>query len=313
MTISPLKTFYWQVRREFWEHRSLVIAPLIILAILFPVMLTLALRTEGPQGVLSLGMGVIGNIDAEVAAQAIKLVFTFLNAVFLGAMVLVAMFYLLDSLYAERRDRSVLFWKSLPISDTSTVLSKLFVGAAIVPQIAVVAALVGYLMFAVVASFEFGQLENFPASRLWNPLHILSAAGFQMRQNFMFALWHLPIFAWFLACSVVVRKLPVLFALGIPALIVLAEYLLHGDSVLRELWSNYFAQYKASTVPEEWLLNEQLLEKFDTDVTIGVDGEIDRRSLLQALQKPAFYMGMVISAVFVAGAVWWRRNRIDLG
>src|SRR5688500_3753928 len=49
---------------------------------------------------------------------------------------IIAFFYGLDALHGERRDRSILFWKSLPVSDRTPVLSKVLVMMAVLPGIA---------------------------------------------------------------------------------------------------------------------------------------------------------------------------------
>ena len=59
---------------------------------------------------------------------------------------LVGVFYCLDALHGERRDRSILFWKSLPVSDLTTVLAKASVPCRVLPPRAFALALATQLM-----------------------------------------------------------------------------------------------------------------------------------------------------------------------
>src|SRR3954464_10577776 len=115
------------IRREFWEHRMLVIAPLA-LCVIYLVLCALAgtgvstnLRSFGPETPTATGFLIV-----------MHTVFTILLYLL---MAVVAFFYLCDCLYSERKDRSILFWKSLPVSDTMTVLSKLLVALICIPAV----------------------------------------------------------------------------------------------------------------------------------------------------------------------------------
>src|SRR5206468_10746510 len=70
------------------------------------------------------------------------------GALIMGTALIVGIFYCLDALYGERRDRSILFWKSLPVSDVMAVLSKLAIPIVILPL----------LSFAVTVATQFFML-----------------------------------------------------------------------------------------------------------------------------------------------------------
>ena len=114
------------VRREFWEHRSFVIAPAIVAAILL-IGVTFGHVDFGAHDRIA---------GAEFSSKAYGIMTGILSVValpYLISMGFLTVFYLLDSLYADRKDRSVLFWKSLPVSDRETVISKLVVAAVVLP------------------------------------------------------------------------------------------------------------------------------------------------------------------------------------
>src|SRR6266702_6165710 len=114
---AKTRPFYWSVRRELWEKRSIYIAPLIVaMVVLFGFLVSTAGLPERRRAVLLLDPGKTrAAIEAPYNMAAIMLILTAF---------IIGVFYCLDALYGERRDRSILFWKSLPVSDLTTLLSK---------------------------------------------------------------------------------------------------------------------------------------------------------------------------------------------
>src|SRR5207248_4380095 len=128
------QTFLWSVRREFWEIRSLYLVPLIVAALLV---------VAAPLGALAGFNSKAGQFASHIEIGAGALMATTL---------LVAIFYCLDALYGERRDRSVLFWKSMPVSDWTAVLSKLAVPMIVLPVVTFVLAIATQLIMLLAAS-----------------------------------------------------------------------------------------------------------------------------------------------------------------
>jgi hypothetical protein len=134
-----MNTMLLLVRREFWEHRSLWIAPLVwagIIILLSAWLFFVILPKHAPDGVLQathveeieglsddrkeLGQAIETGKAHEAANATVS--FSFLGIALLISIFacIVVFFYLIDCLFSERRDRSILFWKSLPLSDTQT-------------------------------------------------------------------------------------------------------------------------------------------------------------------------------------------------
>ena len=107
-----MNTTIWLVRREFWENRAIWMIPAAIGG--FMILIALFGRVD----LMSLSSQIPSRVVHEGFLVAV-------GATFFAVMSIYSTWYLLDCLYADRKDRSVLFWKSLPISDTTTVLSKL--------------------------------------------------------------------------------------------------------------------------------------------------------------------------------------------
>ena len=117
MNTGTTRPLYWSVRRELWENRSIYIAPLAVAAIvllgsLISVVVTAHQIRDLP------------GIEPASQLGAVVKPFKVAPAPIMLATFLVGIFYALEALYGERRDRSLLFWKSLPVSDLTTVLSK---------------------------------------------------------------------------------------------------------------------------------------------------------------------------------------------
>src|SRR4051812_18157178 len=119
---------YWSVRREFWESRSIYLAPLAAAALFLAGFLIGAVRLPAR---MRAAMALDPLQQHEIIAQP----FQFAELLLMGAMLIVAVFYCLDALFGERRDRSILFWKSLPVSDLTTVLAKASIPLLILPLI----------------------------------------------------------------------------------------------------------------------------------------------------------------------------------
>src|SRR6516164_1552748 len=118
--ISPLRQFYWSIKREIWEHRSIYVAPLAVAALI-----VIASPFHLPVGVNAVNRAIQHDqIEEPYVLAALLLMFT---------TILVAFYYCLEAFQSERRDRSILFWKSLPVSDLITVLSKASVPLLILP------------------------------------------------------------------------------------------------------------------------------------------------------------------------------------
>src|SRR6266513_6275590 len=138
---SSTQPMYWSVRRELWENRSIYVAPLIVAAVvLFGFLVSTVGMPQRRHAVLLLDPAhQRAAIGAPYDVAAIMLIFTAF---------IVGVFYCLDALHGERRDRSILFWKSLPVSDLTTVLSKASIPLVVLPL----------LTFAIIVATQFVML-----------------------------------------------------------------------------------------------------------------------------------------------------------
>src|SRR5437870_5292636 len=191
---AATQPFYWSVWRELWENRSIYIAPLIVAAVqVFAFAISMIGLAERRRAVLLLDDPVKQRaaIEAPYDVAAMMMIFV---------VFIVGMFYCLDALHGERRDRSILFWKSLPVSDLTTVLSKITIPLAVLPVIA----------FAFIVCVQLIMLLMTSANLLVHGMSPATTfAHVPVFQNWLvmlygliaIALWHAPIYGWLLLVS----------------------------------------------------------------------------------------------------------------
>jgi ABC-2 type transport system permease protein len=244
--ISPARTLQTLVRREFWEHPALWRAPLIAGALLVGVLLIAIFSRHHGHVVIvdgqSRALSDIFNPDTptKVAAHSLLQGVVWL-ALSLMAMV-VACFYLLDCLYAERKDRSILFWKSLPVSDGLTVTSKLAVALIAVPLI-----VFGMAIGLELLCTAIWQLWSFtgaaPSVFSWDTLAWLRTEAVIFLVMLLALLWYAPIAALFLVVSAWARRAPVLWVLLPLIFLEVAEAIFSGI-VGTPRYLNHFVNYR---------------------------------------------------------------------
>ena len=300
----PVRPFYWSVRRELWENRSLVIAPLVPGGIALLALIYIAIA--GPHDLQSLaalppaaqGQGVI--VAYGAIAYAISLVMNV--AVF---------FYLLDALQGERKDRSVLFWKSMPVSDTTTVLSKLF--TALVVSGALVACMAAATMLGVllVASVLIMIGGGNPAP-MWGNAQLLQMTVSVIYWQMALALWYAPVAAWLLLVSAWAKRATILWALFVPIAAVVFERVAIRTHHLQD----FFADRLRDPVIAALAPGAR-----GAQFTVGNEGVkssgIPQRVLdvidpVAFFSNPWLWVGLVAAAALVIGAIWMRRYREPL-
>src|SRR3954470_16304484 len=137
--VSKPRPMYWSVRRELWENRSIYLGPLIVAAV---VLFATALSTIG----LPRRMRSLPTLDPGKRHAAIVMPISMAPAPIMMATILIGFFYCLDALHGERRDRSILFWKSLPVSDRTAVLSKATIPLVALPLVTFVIVVATHLV-----------------------------------------------------------------------------------------------------------------------------------------------------------------------
>jgi len=225
-----MNTYLWLFRREIWENRAIWLLPVIVGAVLLIICLFGNVQVdELPQQLSSDQLRVLAPMVMGGIGTGMFLIMTVYTS-----------WYLLDCLYADRKDRSVLFWKSLPISDTQTVLSKLAMALLVIPLVYFVIADVT----ALAASFVLSVRGGSPfAQALWHPGDWLELQVLAIYAILTSALWFLPFSAWFMFVSSWARKAVTLWALLLPLAACYVESKLSGSSFLWRALVAHLAGY----------------------------------------------------------------------
>jgi ABC-2 type transport system permease protein len=214
MGISKLPAL---IHREVLEHKNIWRMPLILIGIAVLVKLSLSIGNLSVDINLPDQLQLDDDVDSAIDLVVAKALNS-MNHLIMLVMFVVAIFYALSCLFNERQDESVLFWRSLPISDGITVASKLLVALVLVPLLIVLCqAIVAVVFFGIDAG---SYLSSYYSSSLAYMLKIL--------------LWSmLPIVAWCMFCSEVAGKNPFLFAFITPIILIVVDYLFLDGAVSR--------------------------------------------------------------------------------
>jgi ABC-2 type transport system permease protein len=224
---GTVETLVTLVRRELWEHRALWLAPLATAAVL----VVFALFAHGHvRHVVVDGEAYEGFTGQQALALSTLIqavVWIALNLV----MAFVVSFYFVDCLYAERKDRSIYFWKSMPVSDGLTVASKLLVGMVVVPLAVWLLAAACHILISVVFAGHavLGQLPH--GVLAWDTLTWLRVEFLLLLGLLLGVLWNAPLAAYLMLVSVLARRNPLMWAL-VPVLVAILEAVVFHSSFL---------------------------------------------------------------------------------
>jgi len=198
------RPLYWSVRRELWENRSLYIAPLIVAGVMLLGLLIAALNSHTRiQAMSSLTQAQLhGKVTVPYSIIAFLLIVT---SWIIGA------FYSLDALHGERRDRSILFWKSLPVSDRVTLVSKASIPLVVLPVI-IFPIIVGTQLLMLLMGTVVLLASGVDTAILWSQLSVPRMSLALLYALAVIALWHAPIYGWLLVVSAWARRATFLWA-----------------------------------------------------------------------------------------------------
>jgi ABC-2 type transport system permease protein len=283
-TMSETRPMYWSVRRELWESRSIYIAPLAVAAVfLFGFMISTIHLLDKMRAALAL--------DLIKRHKLIEQPYNFAALVIMGTTFVVAVFYCLDALHGERRDRSILFWKSMPVSDLITVVSKASIPLLVLPLLAFAITVVTQLIMLLLSTVVLLG-SGLSVSTLWS--HV---SFFQMSLALLYhllvvhGLWYAPIFGWLLLVSAWARRTAFLWAALPPLAIGVVEKLAFNTSHFAAMLGHLISGGTAGTA------------------STGDSMSMGALTSGHALSAPSFWVGLAFAAACLAAAVRLRRNR----
>jgi len=273
--------FYWSVQRELWEYRSIYVAPVIVGAVIVFGFLLSAMA-----GIWEKAL----RLDATQPFAKLAEPYDLAALLIMGTTFVVAIFYCLEALHGERRDRSILFWKSLPVSDFTTVLSKASIPLLVLPLVTfVVTVATQWLMLMI--SIAVLLMQGSGAGTLWTQLplaHMWVMVLYHLLA--IHSLWYAPIFGYLLMVSAWARRAAFLWAF-LPLLAI---------GIIEKIGfrSTHFGGWLGSRIAGA------------TGATPGGDGVLSPMTHLSPgrfLVNPGLWLGLILCAGFLAAAVRLRR------
>lgn len=316
-----INTFKWLLKREFWENRGgFLWAPLIAGAIFSFLYLLMAIigSIAGRKSMGENGFVINGTPD-EIA----KAVGAFGDGVLLAGVLLscvilafVVFFYALGSLYDDRRDRSVLFWKSLPVSDAKMVLSKTVWALVLAPIAAVAIGIVIGLVLWVISALTLTVNGLGAGTAVFTDSHPLRIIGGVLSSLPVYIFWALPTIGWLMFCSAWARSKPFLWAVLLPILssvIASMTAILPGFDVRHDLvWYTLVYRGLLSVVPGSWY---PAIGRGPADSNVDIDtpdqlaNAIDLTTSWHAFATMDMWIGVAFGVACLAGAIYLRRWR----
>ncbi len=230
------------------------------------------------------------------------------SAGILMVMPFVIFFGLLSSLYDDRRDRSFLFWKSMPVSDTREVLTKLGYYAVIGPMILFGFMMVLGLISMIVVTPFIWYHGGSALDLMWIPTPFISMWVAAAANYIVYALWILPILAWLMLASSVAPKAPMIFAIVPVGAIITVEVLFNnGQTYLAEALLDRIALDYGHIM--EGIIDNGHRFRGDFEINDLTIGDAFR-ALGQTFANVKFWVGQALTAVFMAGAIYMRRYNV---
>jgi ABC-2 type transport system permease protein len=285
--MASTRPMYWSVRRELWEHRSIYIAPLAGAGIaIFGFLISLIW--------LPRTMRAMASLDPAHESSVLARPYHFAEVLILGAAFVVSIFYSLDALYGERRDRSILFWKSLPVSDLTTVLAKTSISLVVLPLLAFALTFVTESIMLLLSSMVL-LASGLSVATLWTQLQLYpELMGLLYHLVTVHMLWYAPLYAWLLLVSAWARRMPFLWAVLPPLALGIFENI--------AFHSSHFAALLLDRVGGGTEAVGSMQGSFPMDPGMHF-------TLGNFLSTPGLWIGLIFAAAFLAAAVRLRRYR----
>ena len=296
------------IKRELWEHRSIYVTPAAIAVIVTLGVLAMLMLASGFAKELDMAIFGAQNIagDAERRA-ALTGFFVMTSWVFLVALMFLTVFYSLDSLYAERKDKSILFWRSMPATDAETVISKLLTAAVVIPSMTAVGIWVTHLVNLIVTSIWVSAKGGDAGVLVWGSISLFDNWLAALIVVVASGLWMSPFIAWFLFVSTWAKRMPILMAFMPPIVLGLLE------------WIVFRTQYFFTTIGARGdmrpLFHSMSLERFfeEEQWHNGVQNIslLEHMDLVGFVTDTGFWSGILVCGILTTAAIYVRRYRDD--
>ncbi len=294
------------IRREIWEHRSIYVTPMAIASIVTLGVFAMLIFASGFAAELDAVIFGATNIAGETERKAaLTLYFLGTSWLFLVALAILTVFYCLDSLYAERKDKSILFWRSMPVTDAETVISKLIIALLVIPVAAIIGIIVTHLVNLVVTSVWVSMKGGDASLLIWGSVSLLDNWLAAVIVILATGIWMSPFIGWFLFVSAYTKRSPLLMAFMPLFLLALLEKII--------LRTHVFAEHVLGRGDGMPLIRTDNIERFFDEeqwrIAEGATSLLAHLDIVQFLTSPATWAGIIVCGLLSTAAIYVRRYR----
>jgi ABC-2 type transport system permease protein len=296
------------LKRELWEHRSIYVTPLVIALVVSIMSVTGHVAISAFDQVVDIAIVGASNLSEAERSSAITVLMVSVSVIFVLAMWILTIFYTLDSLYAERKDKSILFWRSIPVTDAETIVSKLITALIIIPLVTFVVLAATHLVVLAITSIWVSIRGGSAGFLIWQAAPF--AANWTAILIFLLAmpLWLSPFIGWFLLVSAYTKRSPLLVAFLPIMLLPMLERIFVGTKMFTEaifVRSGKIPLFRGVDSIAPWIDDGNELH------SLGRKG-ISLLSLVDLsgfLASPGLWLGLIVCGLFSAAAIYVRRFR----
>jgi ABC-2 type transport system permease protein len=307
------------LRREFWENKGafrttpLVIGGLNIVFLLMAIFTTAHIDSE--LYTFREAVRVMADQPPELRGMVMYQGMLASSVFFTVVMGFVIFFYLLGSLYDDRKDRSILFWKSLPASDTLTLASKLIAAMVVIPTFFLVILIITHTIMAIIGSLMILGVDGNPWTLFLSLANPFKAWAMIAASWYAHSIWALPIYGWLMLVSAFAPRVPLLFA-TLPPLIF----------AVLQTWIEFLRTFTLKNnvlgIISEWIFNTPAILSVEFgdgrgEIALGVplteefDHAVTLANMLDRLFSVQMLAGLAVAAVFLSAALWLRHRATE--
>jgi len=304
------------LHREFWENKGAFrTTPLVIGGICVALLLMAIFTTahfDNELYTFKEAVRALAQQPAEFRATHFHQVMLGSSVFFTVVLSFVVFFYLLGALYDDRKDRSILFWKSMPASDALTIASKLLAAMLIAPVMFWIVFVLTQVALAIIASVMVISVGENPWTLFLGQVNPLQGWFMVLFSYLAAAVWFLPFYGWLLLVSAFAPRIPLLFAVLPPVIFAVLQ-----------IWIDFLRTFTLDSslfgLIGEWVANSPAILTAQVHdgrgtLALGIPGSgtfdhaVTMVNMLHRLFSLQMVAGLAVAALFLAGA-WWLRQR----